>query len=86
MVVTVVAISTRCVDRRVGYAAVAIHDLAGKVKRQLSTASRIELGRQRDHEFTGDRGTLARLALLVCVSKRSPVRGPCGSIDRQDQI
>ena len=86
MVVALVALATRCVDRHVHRHPVPLADLAGEAQRKVAPLVGRQLGRERDFILPRDRRVLARLGLLGGIPQRRPVLHPRGRIGGGDDL
>ena len=86
MVVALVALATRCVDRDVHRHPVPLADFPREGKREGPPLVGRQLGRERDLVFPRDRRVLARLGLLGGVPQRRPVARPLGRVGRRDDL
>ena len=86
MVVALVALATRCVDRHVHRHPVPLADLACQAHREVAPLVGRQLGRKRDLILPRDRRVLARLRLLGGIPQRRPVAHPLGRVGGRDDL
>jgi hypothetical protein len=85
VVVALVAVPARPVDRHVGGAAVPRDQLAGEIRRQPSPLFGVQFGGQGDLELAGHRGVFAGFRLFGGVPQPCPVARPVGGGVGDDQ-